>query len=63
MIPADPGGSAYPLTPHAITAIRAVDLMAQVRGKPVVLWPVFVTAMYSASLKLGGENYVNPLEV
>lgn len=40
---ADPGGCAYPLTPHAVTTIRAVDLMAHVRGRPVVLWPVFVT--------------------
>ena len=34
----DPGGSAYPLTPHAITAIRAVDL----------------TALHSARVKQGG---------
>ncbi len=27
------------------TKIQAVDLMAQVRGKPVVLWPVFVMAL------------------
>ena len=53
-MPADPGGSAYPLTPHAITAIRAVDLMAQVRGKPVVLWPVFLMALHSARVTQGG---------
>ena len=50
----DPGGSACPLTPHAITAIRAVDLMAQVRGKPVVLWPVFLMALHSSRVKQGG---------
>ena len=50
----DPGGSAYPITPHAITAIRAVDLMAQVRGRPVVLWPVFVTALHASRVTQGG---------
>jgi len=53
-MPADPGGSAYPLTPHATTAIRAVDLMAEVRGKPVVLWLVFVMALHSARVTQGG---------
>ena len=50
----DLGGSSFPLTPHAITAIRAVDLMAQVRGKPVVLWPVFLMALHSARVTQGG---------
>jgi len=44
----EPGGFSSSLTPHAITAIRAVDLMAQVRWKPVVLWPVFVMALHSS---------------
>ena len=48
------GGLSYPLTPHAITAIRAVDLMASVRGKPVVLWPVFVMALRSSRVTQGG---------
>jgi len=55
----DPGGSAYPFTPHAITAIRAVDLMAQVRGKPVVLWPVFVMALRSIRIERGGFLVTN----
>jgi len=50
----NPGGIACPLTPHAITAIRAVDLMASVRGKPVVLWPVFVMALRSSRVTQGG---------
>ena len=50
----DPGGSACHLTPQAITAIRAVDLMAEVRGKPVVIWPVFLTALHSARVTQGG---------
>lgn len=50
----DPGGSFCPLTPQAITAIRAVNLMARVRGKPVVLWPVFVMALHSATVRQGG---------
>ena len=50
----DPGGSARPLTPQAITAIRAVDLMASVRGRPVVLWPVFLMALHSARVTQGG---------
>ena len=55
----DPGCSAYPFTPHAITAIRAVDLMAQVRGKPVVLWPVFVMALRSIRIERGGFLVTN----
>ena len=39
----DPGGSAYPFTPHAITAIRAVEL-----------WLVFVMALHSARVTQGG---------
>ena len=50
------GGSSCPLTPHAITAIRAVELMAQVRGKPVVLWPVFVKALQMARVRQGGAR-------
>ena len=52
----DPGGSSCPLSPHALTAIRAVDLMAQVRGRPVVLWPVFVMALQAARMKQGGAR-------
>ena len=55
---ADPGGSACPLTPHAITAIRAVDLMAEVRGRPVVLWPVFLMALHSSRVTQGGSRMV-----
>ena len=47
------------LTPQAITAIRAVDLMAQVRGKPVVLWPVFVMALRSIRIERGGFLVTN----
>ncbi len=52
----DPGGCALPLTPHASTVIQAVDLMAQVRGKPVVLWPVFVMALHGAKVRQGGAR-------
>ena len=52
----DPGGSSCPLSPHALTAIRAVELMAQVRGGPVVLWPVFVMALHSATVRQGGAR-------
>ena len=52
----DPGGSACPLSPQAITAIRAVDLMAEVRGRPVVLWPVFLMALHGAKVKQGGAR-------
>ena len=55
----DPGGSSSPLTPHAITAIRAVELMAEVRGKPVVLWPVFVMALHSIRIERGGFLVTN----
>jgi len=59
VIPADPGGSACPLTSHATTAIRAVDLMAEVRGKPVVLWPVFLMALHSIRIEQGGFLVTN----
>jgi len=54
VIRVDGGGYSSPLTPQAITAIRAVDLMAEVRGKPVVIWPVFLTALHSARVTQGG---------
>ncbi len=55
-MPGDHGGSSSPLTPHTITAIRAVDLMAQVRGKPVVLWPIFLVALQSVRVTQGGAR-------
>lgn len=53
---ADPGGCACPLTSHAVTVIRAVDIMAEVRGRPVVLWPVFLMALHSATVRQGGAR-------
>ena len=46
MFSSDPGGSASPLTSQTVTAIRAVDLMAEVRGKLV-----FVMALQCSQVR------------